>query len=640
MMIAVYFFYGLVFFSLGIVMLGEKRRGSSLPLAHQLHWLAIFALTHSMVEWMDMFRLILLPEGSIQTALEIARTILLPVSCLFLVRFGIGLIEEAGPLPDWITFVPVVVLVPLGLVIGFALIVVLSAHPITVMAEIWSRYLLYFPGNLLAGIGLVRQRNRLKTTHPRQAGNYLNLLAAAFFANAIAAGLVVPAGPGGLLEWLNVDTVLAFTRVPVQVWRMVSAIAITICFVGVLKIFEMEHQRKLAELEQRERDAREAALDAKTKALHISAKWNEALVAISRRIADMQDVDSILQTIVETAHNLLQADMSALALWNADQSALEVRCAALPQETTLGQPQPIYNPILLDAAAKPSPSLFVDEGESSSALTCPVLARDLRAAAIVPLILEGQRLGIFWVGRESASAFSAGDQDGLESLAAQVVIALEHALMASRLQSLAVMEERGRIAREMHDGLSQILGYVGVELQTIEHYTQNGDQHSALAELQQAHRNVQLAQADVRENILSLRTTLSNEKKLVAALQEYAEEFGIQTGIQTRFVRAAPEDPSLTPLAEAQLVRIVQEALTNVRKHSRAKNAQVKLAQRNRYLCVSVTDDGIGFESSNGRGQYGLLTMRERAESMNGGLTITSQSGQGTQVEVWAPLLK
>lgn len=621
-------------------MLGEKRRGSELPLSHQLHWLAIFALTHSMVEWMDMFRLILPPATALQTTLEVARAILLPVSCLFLVRFGIGLIEEAGPLPDWITFVPVVVIVPLGLLIGFALIVVLSAHPITVMAEVWSRYLLYFPGSLLAGIGLVRQRNRLKATHPRQAGNYLNLLAAAFFANAIAAGLVVPAAPGGLSEWLNVETLLAFTRVPIQIWRMISAIAIMLCFVGVLKIFELEHQRKLAELEQRERDAREITLDARTKALHVSAKWNEALVSISRRIADMQDAEEILQTIVETAHILLLADISALALWNTDQTALEVRCAALPQGNALEHPLPIHNLILLDAAAKSEPSLFLDEDASSPALACPALGRSLHAVAIVPLILDGQRMGIFWVGRESASAFSAGDLGGLESLAAQVIITLEHALMASRLQSLAVMEERGRIAREMHDGLSQILGYVGVELQTIEHYTQNGDQPSALAELQQAHRNVQLAQADVRENILSLRTTLSNEKKLVAALQEYAEEFGVQTGIQTRFVHTTPNDPALTPLAEAQLVRIVQEALTNVRKHSQAKNAQVKLVQRNQYLCVSVTDDGIGFECSSRRGQYGLLTMRERAESMMGGLTITSQSGRGTQVEVWAPLLK
>jgi nitrate/nitrite-specific signal transduction histidine kinase len=529
--------------------------------------------------------------------------------------------------------------VPLGLLFGFILAVVLEIYPIFLSTEIWSRYLLYFPGNLLAGIGLVRQRQSLKGMFPNKANIYINLLAVAFFINAFSAGLVVPAAPHGLASWLNEENILALSGVPVQVWRTISAIVIMFCFIGVLKIFEMEYQRTLMELEERESEAHDAELGDKTNAMQISAKWNEALVSISRRIADMQDVDSILQNIVETAQKLLEADISALALWNEDKSSLETRCAALPQGIMLEHSQPIHNLFLLNSAAKLIPSLFFDENESSPALTCPVLGRGLRAAAIVPLILDGQKMGIFWVGRVSANAFSTDSLGRLENLVAQVIITLEHALMASQLQSMAVIEERGRIAREMHDGISQILGYVSLELQTIEHYTQNGNQISALAEIQQAQQNVELAQADVRENILSLRTTLSNEKKFVAALQEYVDEFTIQTGIQTKFIHAESNDPTLTPLAEVQLVRIVQEALTNIRKHSQAKNAQVKLGQRNLHLCLNVADDGIGFEYTNGCGHYGLLTMRERAESINGGMTITSQLGHGTQVEVNVPLL-
>lgn len=202
------------------------------------------------------------------------------------------------------------------------------------------------------------------------------------------------------------------------------------------------------------------------------------------------------------------------------------------------------------------------------------------------------------------------------------------------------MEERGRIAREMHDGLAQVLGYVGMELQTIEALTHAQNQEAVLSELQQAQRSVQLAQADVRENILSLRTTLSNEKGLLPALREYIEEFGVQTGIQMQFQCGLTSDPALSPLAEAQLTRIIQEALTNVRKHARAEHAQVQIAQRNGSLRVIVSDDGIGFECASKPGHYGLVTMRERAESAGGGLIVTSQPGTGTSVETWLPVLK
>jgi len=637
---AIYFFYGLSFFSLGIVILVEKRHASDLPLAHQLPWLAAFAFTHSLVEWLDLF-IMIQPESSSHALLEISRAILLPASCLLLVRFGIGLIEEAGPLPDWMALAPVVLIVPLGLVLGYAVILIVTAEPVSIMADIWSRYLLYFPGNLLAGIGFLRQSKRLTGTHPHQVRRYLNLIATAFFVNALAAGLIVPAAPGGLSALLNYESVRSLTGMPVQVWRMLVAVAITVFSIGALRVFESERDRKLVELEQQQQQTQEAALQAKAEALHASENWTEALVATSRRIADMDDVDQVLQMIAETARRLLNADLAALALWNEGQTSLEIRCAALQQGTVLGGAQAIHDPFFLEAAHRSHSSLYPETNASrSDRLACPAMGRDISAAAIIPLRLEGQVLGIFWVGREVSHSFSPADLSGLERLAAQAVIALEHALMAAHLQSLAMMEERGRIAREMHDGLAQILGYVSVELQTIELFTKDGKQESALAELEQARHNVQLAQADVRENILSLRTTLSGNAGLLPALREYVEEYGIQTGIEARFACSLFNDPPLSPLAEAQIVRIVQEALTNVRKHSQAKNVQVRLVQRNDCLSITISDDGMGFEFANKRGHYGLLTMRERAESAGGGLTVNSQLGQGTQVELWVPVLK
>jgi signal transduction histidine kinase len=128
---------------------------------------------------------------------------------------------------------------------------------------------------------------------------------------------------------------------------------------------------------------------------------------------------------------------------------------------------------------------------------------------------------------------------------------------------------------------------------------------------------------------------------LILALRQYAEEFEVQTGIVTR-VEGQSEDVSrLSPLAEAQLVRIVQEALANVRKHARAEQALVRLGARDGCLCVMVSDDGQGFDlRAVGRGHFGLQTMRERAESVGGGLTVTSAHGAGTRVDLRLPFVQ
>ena len=174
-------------------------------------------------------------------------------------------------------------------------------------------------------------------------------------------------------------------------------------------------------------------------------------------------------------------------------------------------------------------------------------------------------------------------------------------------------------------------------MQTLEALVRQGQNTEALAELGQARGHIQEAQADVREGILSLRTTLSGQAGLVPALRQYVDEFEVQTGIQAAVVCDFASEPSLSPLAEAQLMRIAQEALTNVRKHAHARQVEVKLELLPQRLHVIVADDGQGFCADEvGQGHFGLHTMRERAESVGGRLTVTS-GVDGTQLEAWLP---
>ena len=216
--------------------------------------------------------------------------------------------------------------------------------------------------------------------------------------------------------------------------------------------------------------------------------------------------------------------------------------------------------------------------------------------------------------------------------------------MMSKLQSLSVVEERARIAREMHDGLAQVLGYLNLQVQTLQAFLKQGKDKELQTELTYMREAIQSAHADVRENILSLRTTLANEKGLISALDEYIDEFSIQTGLAVRFVNEIVEPLNLASIAEVQLICILQEALANVRKHAKATQVEVLLTKNNNenldYVRMEVIDNGVGFLKEESNRTFGLQTMHERASSVDGTFEINSMPNQGTTISSKLPCLQ
>jgi nitrate/nitrite-specific signal transduction histidine kinase len=266
------------------------------------------------------------------------------------------------------------------------------------------------------------------------------------------------------------------------------------------------------------------------------------------------------------------------------------------------------------------------------------------AVAIVRLDLDNRLIGAFWIARFEAELYSDTDLIWLECLADQITIAVKHGLVTAQLQSLSVIEERTRIAREMHDGVAQVLGYLNLQVQTLEALLQQSKLDKLREKLAQMREAVKVAHADVRENILSLRTTLDNEKGLIPAIDEYLHEFGIQTTMDARFVNEVESEVDLSSIAEVQLVYILHEALSNVRKHSRASHVTVRLSKEGNAgeesIILQVWDDGMGFTSSESKRSFGLQTMRERARSVNGELLVHSVPGKGTQIKCSFPCLR
>jgi nitrate/nitrite-specific signal transduction histidine kinase len=296
--------------------------------------------------------------------------------------------------------------------------------------------------------------------------------------------------------------------------------------------------------------------------------------------------------------------------------------------------------------------MHASQGYRSRGDESPELLRDVvfnsgqevRAVAIVPLKLENTTIGALWSARLAEETFTETDLIWLDSMADQVVIAIQHGLMTSQLQTLSIVEERSRIAREMHDGLAQVLGYLNLQVQTLGSLLKQGKPDQLQAELHQMREAIRLANADVRENILSLRTTLARERGLVSAVDEYLAEFGIQSGIETQFINQVEGELNLSSVAEVQLVCILQEALSNVRKHAGAGRVEVVIAGQAvgnaGQILMKISDDGQGFTISGSKRSFGLQTMRERAESVGGKLSIHSGPGNGTRIECRLPCLQ
>jgi signal transduction histidine kinase len=211
--------------------------------------------------------------------------------------------------------------------------------------------------------------------------------------------------------------------------------------------------------------------------------------------------------------------------------------------------------------------------------------------------------------------------------------------------ALATLRERDRVGRELHDGVAQVLAYIKMQGEASREFLDKDQPSEANRRLARLVAAAQDAHADVREYILGASAGTSSGAAFLPSLERYLRRFSENYGIAAK-LSASPEltGVAFEPMVEAQLLRMIQEALTNVRKHSRARTVDVRLSARDGYAEAIVQDDGAGFDPSlpdatDGR-KFGLRFMRERAEEVGGSVRIQSAPGAGAQVVICIPLRK
>ncbi len=215
-------------------------------------------------------------------------------------------------------------------------------------------------------------------------------------------------------------------------------------------------------------------------------------------------------------------------------------------------------------------------------------------------------------------------------------------LPVQALTDHAVLEERTRLAREIHDTLAQQLTGIVLELEAADTLLNRGSEGRAQSSVEKARELARAALQEARRSVWNLRPAPLSATGLVAAIGHEVEAWEERTGIPARFkARAVPQHPSLSPKAEVALLRIGQEALSNAARHGHPEHVDVELRAHRQELVLSVSDDGVGFDpaaSAPREDCFGLDGMAERARNAGGTLTVVSSPGRGTTITTRLPL--
>jgi two-component system nitrate/nitrite sensor histidine kinase NarX len=261
------------------------------------------------------------------------------------------------------------------------------------------------------------------------------------------------------------------------------------------------------------------------------------------------------------------------------------------------------------------------------------------AVAAFPIAAQHQVLGIFNLFFAEAREISAEERHMLESLGQHLGVAIESLRLVSKERELAATEERSLLAQELHDSIAQSLAFLNLQVQMLRRALASSDAAESARVADEIQAGVQESYADVRELLVHFRTRAA-EGDLEHGVRTLLARFERQTGLPATLKLDGQTVP-LEPDAQLQVMHILQEALSNVRKHAGATRVEVELARGPGYTFV-VRDNGRGFDPAQApettADHVGLRIMGERAARIGGTFSVRSRPGEGTEVVLALPV--
>lgn len=382
-----------------------------------------------------------------------------------------------------------------------------------------------------------------------------------------------------------------------------------------------------------------------------TARLGETVRALERRLSEFEALNAVGQAMVQAIHpdevlgvitlesaRVTKGTSALVTLLSEERDRQFVRSAyGAGIEPFVGVELPIQGSLA---------GLVIQTGEAQVSLDPPNdrrlnpdLVREGKWRHVIeaPVRAKDQVMGVLVVASSKPEAFDEEHLRLLSLLANQAGIFLENARLHEKGRNLAVLEERNRIARELHDSVTQVLFSLTLNLEAAAGL-QDRKPDKAAALVTRSQEMAAEALAEMRSLIFELRPSALQEKGLSSALNNHINLFRRRQGVEVTLTLEGEE--RLSPEQELCLYRVAQEALNNVSKHARAGQVSICLSVQDGAATLLVQDDGVGFDpaSEAGAQSFGMIGMQERLEALDGTLTVTSAPGQGVRILARIPL--
>ncbi len=362
----------------------------------------------------------------------------------------------------------------------------------------------------------------------------------------------------------------------------------------------------------------------------------EALYRADETLHRSLRLDEVLQSLAEVAHDVLVADKTTVNLWDADRreliggAAIGFSAETMATSLAAGVDLPLDN--VLSAEVFVVADAATDPSFASPRMREIVRREGIQSMVGAPIIVGGQPFGLFAVAFCTPHAPTRDESRLVHAIAQRAGVAIHNARLFEQAQQAATAEERQRLARELHDAVTQTLFSASLIAEVLPRLAERNPEEGRrrLEELRQLTRG---ALAEMRTLLLELRPAALMDTPFGQLLQQLAEASASRGSLRIS-VDAEGEGP-LPPDLQIGLYRIAQEALNNINKHAGATHAQIRFRKRGSTVDLRISDDGRGFDaSSTPPGHFGLSIMRERAKALGATLRVESRPGAGTRIDL------
>lgn len=376
---------------------------------------------------------------------------------------------------------------------------------------------------------------------------------------------------------------------------------------------------------------------AQTQAVRLARKTQslDILYAIATSLSQPGSLEQLLEGFLDTFIELVDARAASVRLVTGEGETRLIASRGLaPEVVERDRLMPAGGCPCGWAASEGGLRIQRGTGPCAALVGRPMLERDCVEFVAVPVQYQDRILGVYNLFLDRPLAAMGEDMpDLLISVGRHLGLAIEKARLESEARRLAILEERNLIGNELHDSLAQSLIGMRLQLKLLGESLVRKDIGAAQYEASRLRRAMAQANADLRELLTNYRLKL-DDAGLLPSIASLVERFGRETGIAVYFQNDC-RALALTPPQEIQVFFIIQEALTNIRKHSEARNVRIMLNNEDDLYTVLIEDDGLGMADSEAEAtgaHAGLAIMRERTERLQGQIVIESEPGEGTRI--------